>query len=72
MPRSVGVAQITIPSSYQRLRRHGYCATISMEDVWQLVVPADQAKINSMLNGSTQTDIPIVYISRVSDNIPNA
>lgn len=64
---SIAEAEVTIPSSFQRLKKHGYCATINMAEIWQLVVPQEQGKTDGA--SSTDQPIPVLYVSRIKDEL---
>jgi len=64
-----GVAQavVTIPASYQRLKKLGYCADMQMRDVWRLTLPKTPEEITSAK--ASDTVLPVVLLSRIYDDI---
>ena len=67
---AVAQAIITIPGSVQRLLKQGYCQNILMQDVWKLVVPESDARIQELQSQQTNVDpIPIVFATRIIDEV---
>ena len=64
---SIAQATVTIPGSFSRLKKQGYAATINMAEIWQLVVPQDQAKTDAA--SSEDEPLPVLYVSRIKDEI---
>lgn len=63
----VAKALVTIPASFQRLKKFGYCGIVEMKQVWKFAVPTEAEKITAA--SGEDSKLPILYTSLIKDDI---